>query len=83
VASLLFIGSLGYIAAGRKLALGDPEVWAAALGFAVLRVSLSVVKVFGYNEGEAISFLVLDILIVALLMTAQPSSSTKRLEATD
>src|SRR5688572_8089528 len=72
VAALLFIGSLGYIAAGRKLGLGDSEVWMAALGFALLRVALSVVKVFGYNEGEAISFLVLDIVIVALLMTGQP-----------
>ena len=80
VAALLFIGSLGYIAAGRRLGTGDSEIWMAALGFAVLRVALSVVKVFGYNEGEAISFLVVDIIIVALLMTGQPVS-TQRHEA--
>ena len=80
VAALLFIGSLGYIAAGRKLGLGDSEIWLAALAFAALRVALSVVKVFGYNEGEAIIFLVLDIIIVGLLMTGAPSGSNRRFE---
>jgi hypothetical protein len=77
VAALLFIGSLGYIAAGRKLGSNDPEIWMTALGFAAMRVAFSVVKVFGYDEGEAVSFLVLDILIVALLMTGQPSTSPR------
>jgi hypothetical protein len=75
VAGLLLIGSLGYIAAGRKLSLNDPEIWMAATGFAILRVVLSLVKVFGYEEGEATLFLVLDVAILGLLASIRPDSS--------
>ena len=72
VAALLLIGSLGYIAAGRKLTTGDSEIWAAATGFAVLRVALSAVKVVGYEETEAVSFLVMDVIIAGILLAGRP-----------
>jgi hypothetical protein len=74
VAAVLLIGSLGYIAAGRKLALNDPEIWGAALGFALLRTALSVVKVVGYGESEATLFLALDVIITALLLSTRPEN---------
>lgn len=74
VAALLLIGSLGYIAAAPKLSLNDSEIWAAAVGFALLRVVMSLIKVVGYGEGEAVSFLALDAVIVALLMASKPQT---------
>jgi hypothetical protein len=82
VAGLLLIGSLGYVAAGRKLSLNDPEIWMAATGFAVLRVVMSLVKVFGYEEGEATLFLVLDIIILGLLASIRPESSDQAARST-
>ena len=73
VAALLLMGSLGYIAAGRKLTTGDSEIWAAATGFALLRVALSAVKVFGYEETEAISFLVMDAIVAVILLAGRPA----------
>jgi hypothetical protein len=72
VAALLLIGSLGYIAAGRKLTTGDSEIWAAATGFTLLHLALSAVKVFGFDETEAISFLVMDGIIAGILLAGRP-----------
>ncbi|MGE0058835.1 MAG: hypothetical protein AB7T32_12700 [Dehalococcoidia bacterium] len=78
VAALLLIGSLGYIAAAPKLSLNDSEIWGAALGFATLRLAMSLVKVIGYGEGDAISFLALDAVITGLLLIIRPAAAPER-----
>jgi hypothetical protein len=72
VAGLVLIGSLGYILASRKLALNDSEIWGAALGFALLRITVSLLEAVSLAETEAMLFLGLDVAIAVLLLNIKP-----------
>jgi hypothetical protein len=76
VAALLLIGSLGYIAAARKLRLHDAEIWLAAVGFALLHAGMSALNVFGYDASEIALFLGLDVVILVLIASIRPADQT-------
>ena len=69
VGSWALVLGLGNIAVGFKLSSGRRVVRRAALTLIACHLLFGVVKIVGYGESEAATFMLLDVLTIGLLST--------------